>query len=299
MSDMMNLQNAETRIKEVAERIASLREDLGISVEEMAVITDYSVDEYKRLESGEQDFSFTFIYKCANAFHVEITELMEGSSPELSGYTVTRKGEGVPIVRRKGFTYNRLAAKFKNKSVEPFHVVIPYSEEALSQPLHMASHEGQEMDIVLKGTLRMTVGSHTEILHEGDCIYYDSSMPHDEVALGGEDCEIYAFVMPPKGTTGMTEYREQVAEHHITNVDKAGLLHPVSEKFVKCETNEQGILSAVNFENQDKFNFAYDIVDAMAEKCPDKTAMIYVDVNKNERTFTFKDIKKYSCQTAN
>ena len=52
MSDMMNLQNAETRIKEVAERIASLREDLGISVEEMAVITDYSVDEYKRLESG-------------------------------------------------------------------------------------------------------------------------------------------------------------------------------------------------------------------------------------------------------
>ena len=100
MSDMMNLQNAETRIKEVAERIASLREDLGITVEEMADITDYSVDEYKRLESGEQDFSFTFIYKCANAFRVEITDLMEGSSPELSGYTVTRKGEGVPIVRR-------------------------------------------------------------------------------------------------------------------------------------------------------------------------------------------------------
>ena len=101
MSDMKNLQNAENRIKEVAERIASLREDLGISVQEMAKITDYSVDEYKKLEAGEQDFSFTFIYKCANAFHVEITELMEGSSPELSGYTVTRKGEGVPIVRRK------------------------------------------------------------------------------------------------------------------------------------------------------------------------------------------------------
>ena len=100
MSGMMNLQNAETRIKEVAERIASLREDLGISVEEMAVITGCSVDEYKALESGEQDFSFTFIYKCANAFHVEITDLMEGISPELSGYTVTRKCEGVPIVRR-------------------------------------------------------------------------------------------------------------------------------------------------------------------------------------------------------
>jgi len=291
--------NAETRIKEVAERIIRLREDLGISVEEMAANTDYSVEDYKKFESGESDFSFTFIYKCANVFHVEISELMEGSSPELRGYTVTRKGEGVPIVRREGFVYNRLAAKFKHKTVEPFHVVIPYSEEVLSKPLHLASHAGQEMDIVIKGTLSMIVGSHTEILHEGDCIYYDSSIPHDEVALGGKDCEIYAFVMAPRGTTGMSEYREHVAEHHSTNVDKAGLMHPVAEKFVTCETNEEGILSAVNFHDKDKFNFAYDIVDALAEKCPDKTAMIYVDVNHNERRFTFKDIKEYSCRTAN
>ncbi|MBQ3885297.1 MAG: cupin domain-containing protein, partial [Ruminococcus sp.] len=190
MSKMTELQDAEVKIKEIAERISNLREDLGFSVEEMAANTGCSVDDYKKYESGEKDFSFTFIYQCANTFNVDITDLMEGSSPELSGYTITRKGEGVPIVRRKGFTYNRLASKFKNKTVEPFHVIIPYSEEALSQPLHMASHAGQEMDIVLKGTLRMTVGSHTEILHEGDCIYYDSSMPHDEVALGGEDCEI-------------------------------------------------------------------------------------------------------------
>ena len=297
MSKQTQEMNAETRIREVAERIMRLREDLGISVEDMAAKTDYSVDDYRKFEAGEKDFSFTFIYKCANVFHVEISELMEGSSPELKGYTVTRKGEGVPIVRREGFVYNRLASKFKNKTVEPFHVVVPYSEEALSKPLHLASHAGQEMDIVLKGTLRMIVGSHTEILHEGDCIYYDSSMPHDEVALGGEDCEIYAFVMAPHG--GVSEYKETVLEHHATNVDKAGLLHPVAEKFVNCETNEAGVLSGVHFSHQDEFNFAYDIVDAMAEKCPDKTAMIYVDRDHNERRFTFKDIKKYSCQTAN
>ena len=297
MSKQTQEMNAETRIREVAERIMRLREDLGISVEEMAAHTDYSVDDYKKFEAGEKDFSFTFIYKCANAFHVEISDLMEGSSPALSGYTVTRKGEGDPITRREGFVYNRLAAKFKNKTVEPFHVVVPYSEEALSKPLHLASHAGQEMDIVLKGTVRMIIGSHSEILHEGDCIYYDSSIPHDEIALGGEDCEIYAFVMAPHG--GVSEYKETVFEHHATNVDKAGLLHPVAEKFVSCETNEAGVLSGVHFEHQDAFNFAYDIVDEMAAKCPDKTAMIYVDRDHHERRFTFKDIKKYSCQTAN
>ncbi len=299
MRENTNQQSAEMKIREVAERIAGLREDLGLSVEEMADVTGYSVEDYTKFESGEKDFTFTFVYKCANKFHVEITDLMEGTSPELSSYTVTRSGEGAPIVRRQGFVYNRLAPKFKNKTLEPFHVVIPYSEEALSQPLQMSSHAGQEMDIVIKGTMRITVGSHTEILREGDSIYYDSSLPHNEVALDGEDCEIYALVMAPRGTAGMAEYHEHVAEHYLTNVDKAGLLHPVSEKFVKCETNDAGVLSAVNFENQDQFNFAYDIVDAMAEKCPDKTAMIYVDVDHNERRFTFADIKRYSSQTAN
>ena len=85
MNEKTNLQNAEVRIKEVAERISHLREDLGLSAEEMAEKTGYPVEEYKKLEAGEQDFSFTFIYKCANTFNVDITELMEGSSPELKG----------------------------------------------------------------------------------------------------------------------------------------------------------------------------------------------------------------------
>lgn len=293
------LNGTEQKIQEVAQRIRTLREDLGISIAEMADQTGFSQEEYELLESGKKDFSFSFIHKCANVFRVDISELMEGRSPELTGYTVTRKGEGLPIVRRAGFAYNRLAHKFKNKIAEPFHVVIPYSEEALSRPLHLGSHAGQEMDIVIKGTLRMIIGSHTEILHEGDCIYYDSSTPHDEIALGGEDCEIYAFVMAPTGRTGMTEYQEQVQEHVVTNVDKAGLVHQVAENFVSCETDAKGMLTGINFKNEEKFNFAFDIVDEVAAKSPDKLAMIYVADDKTERRFTFAEMKKYSCQTAN
>lgn len=293
------LMKTEQKILEVAQRIRSLREDLGIPVSEMAEKTGFSMEEYERLESGIADFSFSFIHKCAGVLQVDIADLMEGKSPELTGYTITRKGEGLPIVRRAGFVYNSLAHNFKHKIAEPFHVVIPYSEEALRCPLHLGSHAGQEMDIVVKGTLRMIIGSHTETLHEGDCIYYDSATPHDEIALGGEDCEIYAFVMAPNGSTGMTEYQEQLQEHVSTNVDKAGLVHPVAEKFISCETDAQGILSAVQFHNEDKFNFAFDIVDAMAAKSPDKLALLYVSNDKEERRFSFADIQRYSCQTAN
>ena len=300
MSENNNVMNAtEQSIREVAQRIRTLREDMGISATTMAAKTGLSVEEYKKMEKGETDFSFTFIHKCAGVFGVDIAELMGGDSPELTGYTVTRRGKGKPIVRRAGFEYNHLAYKFKDRITEPFHVVIPYSEEALSSPRHLASHAGQEMDIVVKGTLRMIIGTHVETLHEGDCIYYDSSMPHDEIALGGEDCEIYAFVMAPRDGEQTVEYHEQVRKYTHSNFYKAGISHPVADKFVSCETDEQGLLSGVKFHNEESFNFAYDIVDALAEKCPDKVAMIHVADDKSERKFTFKDIMKYSCQTAN
>ena len=300
MNNQENLGSAESKIREVAERISRLRDDLGFSVEKMAELTDYSVEEYKQFEAGEKDFSFTFIYKCANAFNVEITDIMEGSSPALKSYTVTRKGQGAPIVRREGFVYNRLAPMFKNKIATPFHVVIPYSEEELSKPLHMSTHKGQEFDYVLKGSLRMVIGSHTETLHEGDSIYFDSSIPHDDIALGGESCEIIAMIMPPNGEkTDAPEYHEQISEYHHTNFDKAGILHPVMEKFISCETDSEGILTGVNYHNEEKFNFAFDVVDAIAAKTPDKTAMIYVDRDHNEKIFSFSDMMKLSCQTAN
>ncbi|MBR6622663.1 MAG: AMP-binding protein, partial [Ruminococcus sp.] len=296
---MRNLSETEQSIREVAQRIRTLREDMGISFETMAFKTGLSVEEYKKMEKGETDFSFTFIYKCASAFGVDIAELMEGKSPELTEYTVTRKGKGKPITRREGLSYNRLAHKFKNKMIEPYHVVIPYSEEALTRSRHFSSHAGQEMDIVIKGTLRKVIGNHIETLYEGDSIFFDSSIPHDEIALGGEDCEIYAIVIKPDGVAEVPEMKKTVKEFTHTNFDKAGIVHPVADKFVLCETDETGTLSAVKFKNEEKFNFAYDIVDAMAEKAPDKVAMVHVAEDKSERIFTYKDIKEYSCQTAN
>ncbi len=73
----------------------------------------------------------------------------------------------------------------------------------------------------------------------------------------------------------------------------------IAEKYIRVETNEQGAPVSIAFHDDDHFNFAYDVVDALAEKCPDKRAMLYVDRDKNEREFTFADLSRYSNQTAN
>ena len=290
--------NLEFKIQEVAKRIIALREDMGMSDSELADKIGLDIEDYRKLEAGEEDFSFTFIYKIANICKVDMADLLEGSSPELSEYTVTRKGEGSELVRREGLMYQNLAPKFKNKLAEPFYVKIPYSEDALNPPYHFHTHVGQEMDIVIKGSLKMMVGDAIEILHEGDSIYYDSSTPHNEIALGGEECEFYAIVMNPE-KEGLTEVKEKVKSHVVTNVDLANLKNPVYEKYVETTVNENGIVNSVKFKNDERFNFAFDIVDAIATKNPDKTAMIHLSEDKTSRSFSFKEMSEYSNQTAN
>ena len=63
------------KIKEMAGRIKDLREIVGLSVEEMAQKTDVSVDEYLKCESGEVDLNFAFIYRCAGALKVNVTDI--------------------------------------------------------------------------------------------------------------------------------------------------------------------------------------------------------------------------------
>ena len=89
------------KITEMAKRIKELREIEGLTLEQMAQKTDVSKEEYLALENGEKDMTFAFIYRCAQALSVNATDIIEGSSPMLSSYTVTRSGKGEKYGRKK------------------------------------------------------------------------------------------------------------------------------------------------------------------------------------------------------
>ena len=115
----MEKTDLKTQLRDVAQRIRTLREIMGISVSDMAALTDTTAEEYKNYEEGKTDFSFTFIYKCAKHLRVDPTDLIRGESPTLSNYSLTRSGEGLPITRRQGFKYINMAPLFKQKTAEP------------------------------------------------------------------------------------------------------------------------------------------------------------------------------------
>jgi len=48
----------------------------------------------------------------------------------------------------------------------------------------------------------------------------------------------------------------------------------------------------------ENFNFAYDVVDVLAEQSPDKTALIWCDDNGGEKIISFSEMKQYSERAA-
>ncbi len=49
----------------------------------------------------------------------------------------------------------------------------------------------------------------------------------------------------------------------------------------------------------DNFNFAYDVIDALAIESPDKVALIWNDDAGDKKTFTFRDLARASNAAAN
>ena len=280
------------KLKEVAKRIREMREICDITEADMAKKTEVSLEDYRAYENGELDFPFTFIHKCSLAFGIGITDLLEGQSAHLSSYTVTRKGQGQETAKEDGIEIQNLAPLFRKKIAEPYWVRYEYSEELQSKPIHLTKHSGQEFDFVMSGRLKVQIGENVEYLSEGDSIYYNSSTPHGMIAVDGRDCLFVAVVLPGE------DVKENVIRETIVSAH-SGNKEYVSSKFVECTEAENGALQKIEFKNEDKFNFAFDIVDEIAKKDPEKLAMLHIDKNKVERRFTFNDMKRASNQCAN
>ena len=278
-------------VKKIAERIKALREIFGYDIETMAKITEVSVEDYTLCEMGRTDFTFSFLQKLAKHFNVDIISLISGDSPNLYNYEITAKGEGVPLERHRGFKYLHLAPNIKDKVAQPFMVTAKYSEEEQYKEIPTSTHNDEEFDLVISGKLKFRVGNTYKILNEGDSAYYDATIPHGMIATDGKDCEFLSVVIkkPVKERQEIPyeEVKPQANEKQIYN------------RYVNTIEDANGHLLDISFNPPQNYNFAYDVVDEIAKKTPNKRAMLWLSGKKEKREFTFGELKELSDKCAN
>ena len=282
----------ENQLATIGNRLRELRTILEISIPEMARITGVTEADYADHEEGRVDFSFTFLYRCAERFGVDMSALVTGETPKLSNYHLNRLGGGMPIRRRAGFEYLHLASLLKNRSADPFLVKAPPQPE--DQVIALSTHAGEEFDYILKGKLKVQFDDKVEILQPGDSVLYNSNHPHGMIAIGDEPCEFLAVVIRGEGEAPQT-----ILPHSGLDKDLAASPTVFYHRFVDETLTEDGRLESVKFHYPENYNFAFDGLDALAEKLPDQRCMLHIDKHHQKREFTFAQMAAESRRAAN
>lgn len=180
-------------IKSIANRLRELREVLELSAQEVAESCHLRVEEYMALESGESDISVNVLQTIARRYGISLDVLMFGEEPKMNAYFITRAGAGVSVERRKAYKYEALASGFRDRKADPFIVTV--EPAPANAPMHLNSHEGQEMNYVLEGRLLLSLNGKELVLNVGDSLYFDSSLPHGMKALDGRPVRFLAIIM--------------------------------------------------------------------------------------------------------
>ncbi len=170
--------------KDIAQRVRGLREDVGVSAADMAAFVQVSPEQYAAYESAAEDIPASVLTEIAVKLGVDLGLLLTGHAPTMSLFSVTRKGRGVRVDRRKGYGYENLASSFKEAKFEPFVVTLPESEP--DAPIPQNTHPGQEFNYVLSGSMRTKVADSEVVLEAGDSVIFDATKPHGMKAIGGE-----------------------------------------------------------------------------------------------------------------
>ena len=175
----------------VANRIKSLREIFGISVDELAKDLSLSSETINNYESGLIDIPVTFLYEVAHKFNVDLTDILTGESPKLSEYCLVRKDRGVAVERRDQYVYQHLAFNFDQRKFETFLVTVNPNQEKTEYN----SHLGQEFNYLLEGKLLLNLNNYEITLEAGDSIFFNSALKHSMKALDNKPAKFLAVIL--------------------------------------------------------------------------------------------------------
>ncbi len=184
----------------IGEKIRDLREKRGFSLQDMASRTGYSSAILSQIENHMVSPPLGALIKLAKALEVKVGTFF-GDEPRES-YAIVRKDERRSISRvaskegvSYGYSYESLGFDKKDRHMEPFLVTL---EPATVKSEKLSTHEGEEFIFILEGEMEAILGTHKDILYTGDCIYYDSTIPHKVQCHRDISTKILAVIWTPQ-----------------------------------------------------------------------------------------------------
>lgn len=179
-------QPAAREVEEIGVRVANLRKEKGLSLEEMSNLTGFDVDLLERIEKNEVQPQLGTVIKLSKALDSAFGRLVSGVGDKL--FSITRKADQRIVSRstsssgqQKLYTYKSLAPDVKGRHMESLIVQL----EEVPDP-EISIHDGEEFVYVLEGKVYLKIGDEAFELTAGDSAYYLSTTPHIIAAKEGQ-----------------------------------------------------------------------------------------------------------------
>lgn len=178
--------------KRIAEKIRNLRMGKDITLDSLAEKTGFTKGYLSKLENGKKVPPIATLSRIARALGVEIVDFFDRSTDD-SNYCIVRKDERKPVIRDGtlfGYYYESIAYGKRHKKMEPFIItLIPHARDHT-----IFDHRGEELMFVLEGNMKVFLGDERHALEEGDCIYFDSGMPHRGQCIGDREAKVLVVI---------------------------------------------------------------------------------------------------------
>jgi len=164
--------------EQIGDRIRRLREDKGLSIEELSQLTGFEPATLQAIEENAISPQLGTIIKLSKALDSALQRLIAGEGQKL--YAVTRKDQRKVISRSSSargksaaYTYMSLAPEVKGRHMEALMVQLEVAADD-----ERSVHAGEEFIHVLEGTVVLHIGDDRFELQPGDSAYYLSTTPH-------------------------------------------------------------------------------------------------------------------------
>jgi transcriptional regulator with XRE-family HTH domain len=185
---------------EIGRRIKTARINKKFTLEKLAEQTGFTKGYLSRIEKSEKSPPLSTLGIIARVLGITISFLV-GEEEQQTSFGIVKKGER-PLIARKGtsveYSYETVAHTFPNKKMDPFILTLPLKPKKKN----LSQHEGEEILFVLEGTMKFLHGHLEYLVEEGDCIYFDSSIPHFGESVGRKEAKCFMVIYTPPAEEG-------------------------------------------------------------------------------------------------
>ena len=158
--------------KVVRTRLRSLRQTLGLSLDELAARTDLSASTISRVETGKRTISLDVLLPLASALHVDLDQLLDVRTDD---DVVIR-----PVPSNAGAKTTWLLSRPTGSTV-----AIKMRLEPMTPTPEQRVHPGHDWFFVLEGRVRLLLGDREILVESGEAAEFATMTPHALTAVDG------------------------------------------------------------------------------------------------------------------